>query len=209
MISPASGLALGRAAVWLVAVAALVFGGYQWGKGSADARYLQTRIKEAAAANRKYQAEVVRGQADAAGFRASYGQLQGQFSQLEEQFNDLRNRVPLVVARKVVRPAGVALASAGGAAGAAAASAPEAPGVVAMEPVLTAGALWVWNTALAGADVPAGACRSADTSDAACAAETGVTLADAWSNHQANAASCALDRLRQQRLIDHLNGRTP
>lgn len=76
-------------------------------------------------------------------------------------------------------------------------------------PVLSAYAVGVWNSALAGADVPAGACRAADPTNRACAAATLVTVDDAWDNHAENAASCRADRIRYQRLIDHLNTTRP
>ena len=65
----------------------------------------------------------------------------------------------------------------------------------------------MWNSALAGADHPAGACGLADTSKAACDADAGVTLAEAWANHALNARLCAEDRLNHQRLIDYLTDR--
>jgi hypothetical protein len=74
--------------------------------------------------------------------------------------------------------------------------------------VLSAGAVWMWNSALAGTDVPTGACSTADTSESACAADTTISLVDAWRNHARNAQSCAEDRLRYQRLIDFLRTRS-
>lgn len=94
--------------------------------------------------------------------------------------------------------------------------APAAQPQTALEPVpgpmdadLTLGAVWLWNAALSGqAAAPAGACRvDAATGQAnpACATRSGLTLDDAWDNHAANAAACAQDRARHQRLIDYLN----
>lgn len=61
---------------------------------------------------------------------------------------------------------------------------------------LTALAVSLWNSALAGRDVAAGACRPDDAASPACAAATAVGLNEAWANHAANARSCAADRER-------------
>ena len=62
----------------------------------------------------------------------------------------------------------------------------------------------MWNSALAGADQPVGACGIADQSEQACATDTGLTLQDAWDNHTRNARLCAEDRQRHQHLIDFI-----
>jgi hypothetical protein len=81
------------------------------------------------------------------------------------------------------------------------------------DPVLTLGAIWLWNAALTGqAAAPAGACRvdeGTGQADPACADSSGLTLDDAWDNHKANARACAEDRARHQRLIDYLNKVSP
>jgi len=69
---------------------------------------------------------------------------------------------------------------------------------------LTAGAVSLWNSALAGGLVPTGACSLADPASAACAADTEVSLEDAWDNQAANAAACRADRARLAALIDYL-----
>ena len=71
-------------------------------------------------------------------------------------------------------------------------------------PVLSAGAVSLWNSALAGRYMPAGACSLADPASAACAADTEVSLEDAWDNQAANAAACRADRARLAALIDYL-----
>lgn len=140
--------------------------------------------------------------------------LQTNYSTLEGQFNDLRARGPLVTfrpgictdaapARGAAAVAGVAQAAAQpGSAPPTQAVAPA--GVAAAGVGLTFGAVWMWNSALAGADTPAGACGAADTASAACAVDAGVDLDAAWSNHITNAQTCAEDRLRHQRLIDYI-----
>jgi len=71
----------------------------------------------------------------------------------------------------------------------------------AADPELTLAAVSLWNSALAGGDVPAGACRAAGTDDAACAAGSGLRITHAWGDHAANAASCLADRQRASALI--------
>ena len=82
------------------------------------------------------------------------------------------------------------------------------PGAVHVDDsVLSLGAVWLWNSALAGSQQAAGACGiDAATGQAAvaCAAPSGLPLDAAWDNHLANAQSCAADRLRHQHLIDYL-----
>jgi hypothetical protein len=72
---------------------------------------------------------------------------------------------------------------------------------------LTLGAVSLWNSALEGRLVPAGACRTADPAEQACAADAGLSVDDAWDNHATNAASCAADRARLAGLIDYLTRR--
>lgn len=71
-------------------------------------------------------------------------------------------------------------------------------------PGLTADAVRLWNSALAGHDVPAGACGAGGAPADACAADAGLTVADAWDNQAANALSCRIDRQRLNHLIDYL-----
>lgn len=76
---------------------------------------------------------------------------------------------------------------------------------------LTFSAVRLWNSALAGEQLPAGACRADDPSSTACAARTERALEDAFANHTRNAARCREDRSRLNRLIDVLEQqqRTP
>lgn len=162
--------------------------------------------------------EVRRGQAAATSYVQAHQAMQTQFETLEGKFNELRTRGPLVVYR-VGNARAVGVPSAG-----ASATAPVyRAGVGAPAPAeldagagtslgaagpavgLSLGAVWMWNSALAATDMPAGACGAADTAHPACAADAGIDLAAAWANQAVNAKSCALDRLRYQRLIDFLN----
>lgn len=74
---------------------------------------------------------------------------------------------------------------------------------------LSAGAVRLWDSALAGADVPAGACGSADPTARACAAASAYDIQHAWDNHIENAARCREDRARYRRLIEFLQARNP
>lgn len=77
---------------------------------------------------------------------------------------------------------------------------------------LTAHAVRLWDSALAGADVPRAGCTAADPTAPACAADAGVTLADALANHATNAALCAQDRanlLQLQAAVHRIRGTAP
>lgn len=74
---------------------------------------------------------------------------------------------------------------------------------------LSAGAVRLWDSALAGADVPAGACGSADPTARACAAASAYDIQHAWDNHIENAARCREDRARYRRLIEFVQARNP
>ncbi len=213
-------------ASWLV-VAALFGLGYQLGSHRANAAWQDKSQKAQLAAARQYQAEVKRGEAAATRYLAQFTTLKDSYETLHTQAAALRQRVPLFAgngSRPLCPPDHIALAAPHGAPAAppatgaptAAADIPatqlphgSAHGVAGLE--LSLGAVWLWNSALAGADIPAGACRAATAAsqpEAACAPSSGLTADDAWANHAANAQSCAEDRQRHQRLIDYLQGRT-
>lgn len=90
------------------------------------------------------------------------------------------------------------------AAGAASAAAPDSPGASGGGLLLSAGAVRLWDSALAGVDVPAGACGSADPAAAACAAASAYDIQHAWDNHIENAARCREDRARHRQLIEYM-----
>ena len=83
----------------------------------------------------------------------------------------------------------------------------EAEAAVGADPELSLAAVSLWDSALAGRDVPAGACGPAGAAGTACAAGSGLTLRHAWQNHAANAELCARDRARHQSLIDYIQRR--
>jgi hypothetical protein len=185
----------------LVAVVlALVGGGYRWGAHATDNAW------QAKEAKRLQDEKTARAAEQRRGEKAS-GELQAQLlqqaitnDQLQGAFNAYKRVHPIlftpVAVGRIAPGAGVPAAPAGSF---------ELP--ARLVPVLTYGAVWMWNSALVGRDAPAGACGLADTSEAACAADAGVSLEDAWDNQALNARICAEDRTRHQRLIDFLKGR--
>lgn len=176
----------------LVVVAGLIGGGYWAGHSVATADAQDKAITAERAARKKYDEAVKKGEQAEADLIAERTANASRFNELQGAFNDVRKRIPLVArAACPVVPAAVGVG--------------EPPD----DPSLSRGAVWMWNSALAGADQPAGACGAADTSEAACAAAAGITLGAAWDNQAVNARLCAEDRLNHQRLIDFLKGRQP
>jgi hypothetical protein len=197
---------------WLVSLVmsvALAAVSYWAGDHNRNNAWLAKQATVASDAVAEYQREMQRGN-DAAGvYRRSEQVLSNEYSTLERKSHDLRTRVPLVVSGT-----GVSVPSADGGpsqTGCAALDGSNLPGthLDLAGPVLSNGAVWMWNSSLAGADLSTGACGSADPADPACAAGSGITLGDAWDNQGTNAKSCAADRLRYQHLIDFLKGRNP
>lgn len=176
-------------------VIALVTGGYRWGaKATANA----WQAKEA----KRLQVEAEAREAELRRSEKASGALQAELQQqaitndaLTKAFNDYKRRHPILV-RVTAQPSAPALADQ-------AAPTPYEPLPV-NGLALTLGAVWMWNSALYNRDAPAGACGLADRSKGACAADSGLTLEDAWDNQALNAKLCAQDRLRHQRLIDFL-----
>ena len=186
----------------ILMVAALLVGSFLLGDAYRDNAWHAKQAATERAAAEQYKAEVQRGDAATARLAAAQRQHTAVYKGFERQFNDLRKRVPLVVAAS----------RSGGCAGGPAL--PQAPGLADADGVpdvavlgLTTGAVWMWNTALAGTDQPSGACGAASTTTAACAVATEVTLDDAWASHTANAEVCNANRLAHQQLIDFLNSR--
>lgn len=170
--------------------------------------------KEAAAARKfaqELQAEVKRGETAVASVNSSLLALTTRYSTLEGAYRELSDRVPLVLpvpaaARRADRR--TADPSHAGP-GPQAAAAPHDEGQLADggRHRLSLGAVWMWNSSLTGVDTPAHTCGLADTSDGACAADSGLTVEDAWANHHTNAQSCAADRVRHRALIEFLTER--
>lgn len=197
---------------WIVPLLALLwgalgfYGGYQYNDSAWQARQAQQAHAQALA----LQAEQLRSQAAARQAIDEQLALQKSYSVLKEMFDAFTNRGPLVVWRDGIGVGGPAGVVPGGAVAAeqsapGQANSPAGNGVSAGAAVsLSAGAVWVWDSALIGADSPAGACGAADPTNPACALDAGVSIAAAWANHSANAQTCAADRLRHQRLIDYV-----
>lgn len=184
-----------RALVALVLLLLTAAAGYWAGDHQRDNAWKAKEARVVRDALEKYQAEVQRGNEAAGHFLNQLGDQEARYEELENRFETLRKRVPLLV------PAAAGEASAP--ASQAGAAAPPCINFLA-RPQLSLGAVWMWNSALAGADVPAGACGADAASPDACAIGAGLTTADAWDNHTVNAKSCAADRLRYDRLIDYL-----
>ncbi|KTT21889.1 hypothetical protein [Pseudacidovorax intermedius] len=206
------------AVVAMLVFAAMLFGlgalAYHAGDSAGQTRERVVWVKkerdQAQAFAKQLDAEVKRAQQASAALNRSLIALNDSYAALEGKYRDVLARVPLL-APAVVRPVRVAGGASSGpptaAQPASADAGPDDPQRGGVDPDrfrLSLAAVWMWNSSLAGADVPAHTCGSADTSEQACAADSGLSLADAWANHHANAKSCATDRTRFRALIEFL-----
>lgn len=206
------GLFAGRGVLaGILALLGAMGAGYWAGDHQRNNAWLAKQAAVERKAHEAYQAEVARSNLAAQNFVAEYGSMQTNFSNLEGKFHDVLKRVPLVLYKQRAperQQPGTATPGLRGQLDAqpdlAAADAPAEPAGLAGSLRLSLGAVWLWNSALTGADTPAGACNAADPTAAACALDAGLALDAAWENHVLNAQSCALDRLRHQRLIDYI-----
>lgn len=200
-----TGWGVGMALALVVAVGGA---GYLAGDHNRSNAWLAKQATQERLAHQALQAEVLRGQAAAAKAIKSQQALQQSYATLEMKFNELTLRGPIVVFRAGHSGSGAGDQRADSVAGVEPDQATAVPGGSGAGGHsgldLSFGAVWVWNSALAGTDTPAGACGAADTTGQACAAASGIPLEAAWTNHVENAKSCALDRLRHQHLIDYL-----
>lgn len=187
----------------LVLPAALLVGGvtygFFWGSSHELHKLDATRVEQASARERALVAGIrdARAQADAA--HRDQQDLEKRYAELDTNFRNLRRRGVPIVASSC---SGSAPAAAAGA------SAPQGRFELRVaEPSVTLLGVRMWNSALAGRDMPAGACGAAagtGDAEAACAQSAGVGIDEAWDNQADNAKSCAADRLRYRRLIDLL-----
>lgn len=178
------------------------------GKTTERARWQAAEVARERAAAETYAEHVRLGNRAAA---AATERIQAEQAYADQLTTERRHAV-------LVTPAGCparALAADPGPAGAHAPGAgrrADAPADAAPPPVapvlLTADAVRLWNSALAGRDMPAGACGPAYPTSPACAAAAEVELADVWDNHAANAARCRIAAARYDALIDYLQKRT-
>lgn len=201
-----------RALAVLAVVAGLIGVGYWAGHNAATSAAQTKAIKAEREAREKYDLQVKRGDQAVADLITERAALDLRFNELQGAFDAFKKRSPLLVARHAAGCPDLGAAAAARAGGAAnpALGAGHPDSASGGDPGrLTAGAVWMWNSALDGADHPTGACGASDPSEAACAAETSVSLSDAWDNHVLNARLCAEDRLNHQRLIDYLKGHRP
>ncbi|MET3476309.1 hypothetical protein [Variovorax atrisoli] len=205
-----SSLVAGVLAALLLAAAGFAIHGA--GRMQERAAWQQKEAQRATQLAQELQAEYERGRAASARYQLGASALQSSYLSLEGPTNDLRQRVSLVIPPAV--PDRRAQRTADPAQPAATRPTLDAapPGDAQRDAVggphrLSLAAVWMWNSALAGTDVPAGACGLADTSGEACAADAGITVDDAWTNHNINARSCAADRLRYRALIEFLTER--
>jgi hypothetical protein len=194
-----------------VILVAIAIGGYSYGVHVTDNAWQAKQAKADREQNLKYEAEVARGDTAVASYLSEHRDQEDRYEALDDQFKALRKRVPLTVPAHVpvAPPVGTAAASA---------ALPDAgtPGRIELSagdhsvPRLSLGAVWMWNSALAGRDVPAGACgatAAAGGTEAACTEDSGLDVDDAWANQEENARSCARDRQRLKSLIEFLKGR--
>jgi hypothetical protein len=218
-------LAFLRALPWryilaATALAAAVFGIYHAGERASDTRWqakaaahlqadaaaLQQRIKE----DNQFTAKALTEQAQQAN---QFATIKGVRRATQNQFRLDADRADAVDQRcgDAAVLAGPVLVAPPSGAVPAPGSAPAAPDMARTAdrgPVLSLGAVWLWNAALTGQGADGGACRidaATGQASAACAASSGLALDAAWDNHSTNAESCAADRLRHQQLIDFLN----
>ena len=206
--------------IGVVLVLAWGAAGYALGDHQRNNAWLAKQVTVERQAHQAYVAEVERGNTAAKSFTEEYAALTQDFSTLEGKLHDIRKRTPLLVNRNrtgsavvdcgVDRPVHT--------------PGPEQPSkdqsAANVEPptghldapprhgdgdvALSLGAVWLWNSALTARNTPAGACGAAGAPESACAADAGLGLEAAWDNHALNAKTCALDRLRHQRLIDYV-----
>ncbi|CAN5438294.1 hypothetical protein BH10PSE18_BH10PSE18_18930 [soil metagenome] len=204
------------AAAGVLLLAAMAFGlgvlVFEAGRTKERVIWLDRDAKQAQDFSRKLLREVDRGIAASAKYQADHAALQASYSTLEGQYAEVRRRVSLVLAPAVParRTDGQSRAVANAAPGPRdqlATPGAEQPGAVGVDYRLSRAAVWMWNSSLAGSDVPAGSCGLADTSSEACAVDSGFTVDDAWDNHHINAKSCASDRLRFRSLIEFITER--
>lgn len=187
----------------LIAIATFA-GGYWAGDHNRNNACLARLVKQSRAADKLWRDEVARASAAEQQAAAKQQALQNSYANLEGKFNELIRRGPLVVHRT---GAGCPAVAHGNDAVVALPAGPAHDGIADGAYGLSRAAIWMWNSALFGADTAAGTCSAADTASQTCATDSGLGLVDAWVNHAANAKSCAADRLRYQQLIDYLNSR--
>lgn len=194
---------LASAAACVLASALAAAGGYAWGTHSARLQLQAERATAVAQSEQRARAAEALADGAVANYVQDHFAQQERHAQLQQLDRHLAPRVSLVVSPPELAAPACATSAPG---------APAQPPVAAApaDPALSQRAVWVWNSALAGRDVPAGACSAAaaaagaDAAAGPCAEPAGVSLEQAWDNHAVNAASCAADRARYRQLIELL-----
>lgn len=227
--SLAAGSSVLWALLALVAVALFV-GGFLWGRSIERDRNDGQRGREIARQFDRYAEQVREGEEVASGLQQRLREQATFQRQLTERSRDvpLATRVACAARGAAVPPRDAGAIRPGLAAplvAPAAAQAPTEPGHGAQgraaDPAATAppgaladaaaadagvgltlGAVSLWNSALRGELVAAGACLPDGARSTACAAAAGVELEEAWRNHALNAATCSADRTRLGALQD-------
>lgn len=194
-------------------VLAVAAGSYWAGDRNRNNAWIAKQAKAAKVSIERFDAEVVRGSDATQAYELAKRDSENRYSDLERKFNAVRTRVPLIASCNATADTQAgALGTSDPVYPSDRSAADRATGVrdaVGPDPVLSYGAVWMWNSSLIGADLSTDTCGAADTSNTSCAASSGLTVLDAWENHDTNAQSCAADRLRYQHLIDFLKGRAP
>ena len=229
-MSPLNALLSKLTGALLIALLAY-FGGYQQGGQAATAKAQAKQAIAAQKARDAYDAQAKQAEAASAQYLAADRALATQFNVLTEQFHALRRTTPLLVFTGA-RPACAVLprlppaSSQSGQASSAIDGPPHPSAAAAIAPnyppnhppslgdadagsglALSAGAVWLWNSALTGVDTPAHSCGAIDPTAPACAAGTSLTVDAAFDNHITNAQLCAANRLAHQQLIDFIHKR--
>lgn len=222
---------IAQAAMVIIGASIAFVLGYCWGTTATNDAWKARATDLARQQLRALEAEAIRADRATADHLAKQRSMEDAYATLAATHKDLLGRYPLVVAqrgacRPAVRAGAAAVggqlvdaappSAAGGEPGATAPGGIEPSADVGddggSEPQLTLLAVRVWNNALLGADTPAGACGAAGAApgaDAACAQRAGLTVIDAWANHEANAKSCAEDRQRYRDLIEFITRSQP
>ncbi len=195
-------------AIAALLIAALAAGSYLAGDHNRNNAWLAKQAAQERDARAALDAEVMRSAAAQLTLLADQADMQDRYQSLEESFNALIRRGPILVARTGTDGNSAADQCIGHHTDLNSGQEKDVPiggdagGIVDAD--LSFGAVWMWNSALAATDIPAGSCGVADTSPEACAAGSGVSIEAAIGNHITNAKSCAEDRLKHQQLIDYL-----
>lgn len=203
---------MSRLLITLIAALTLVGAGYWWGHTATDNAWQAQHAKALESERAETTKETERANQATARYLRQHRDQEDRHAALNAVYQDLRRRAPLVVPGPMAAVPICGNAPEPPTPGADQSPAPDA--VADLGPELTLAAVRMWNGALTGTDQAAGACSPAGTAEGAdaaaaqaCTQGAGLTLNDAWTNHAANARSCAEDRQRYQHLIDFLNGK--